>query len=153
MKIYGGGFGSALAVDPRSPRHFYLLTDRGPNTDNNEPDQKVFPVPEFAPQIGRFRLDGDKLVLVETIELRDAKGRKVTGLPNPTHGSTGEVAVDLKGRSPQADTRRIMAAIADLLPPEARRQREPTPEQLARTFPPGHRGDDDSEADRRPGED
>ena len=98
MKIYGGGFGSALAVDPKTPGYFYLLTDRGPNTDNNNPDEKVFPLPRFTPQIGRFRLDGDKLVLVKTIELRDAKGRKVTGLPNPTNGNTGEIAVDLQGR-------------------------------------------------------
>jgi len=98
VKIYGGGFGSALAVDPKTPGYFYLLTDRGPNTDNNNPDEKVFPLPRFTPQIGRFRLDGDKLVLVKTIELRDAKGRKVTGLPNPTNGNTGEIAVDLQGR-------------------------------------------------------
>jgi putative phosphoserine phosphatase/1-acylglycerol-3-phosphate O-acyltransferase len=46
--------------------------------------------------------------------------------------------VELKYRSPQADTRRIMAAIADLLPPEARRRHDPTAEELALTFPPGH---------------
>jgi hypothetical protein len=31
-----------------------------------------------------------------------------------------------------------MAAIVDLLPPEARRRHEPTTEELARTYPPGH---------------
>ena len=31
--------------------------------------------------------------------------------------------------------------------------REPTAEELARTYPPGHAGDDAGEADRRPGED
>jgi putative phosphoserine phosphatase/1-acylglycerol-3-phosphate O-acyltransferase len=46
-----------------------------------------------------------------------------------------------------------MAAIADLLPPEARAPHDPTPEELARTFPPGHKGDDTGEDDRRPGED
>ena len=46
--------------------------------------------------------------------------------------------VELKYRSAQADTRRIMAAIVDLLPPEARRRHEPTAEELARTYPPGH---------------
>ena len=54
--------------------------------------------PRFTPQIGRFRLDGDKLVLVKAIEIKNAKGRKVTGLPNPTNGNTGEIAVDLQGR-------------------------------------------------------
>jgi len=39
-----------------------------------------------------------------------------------------------------ADTEAIMASIAALLPDEARLPQEPTPEQLARTFPPGHAG-------------
>jgi putative phosphoserine phosphatase / 1-acylglycerol-3-phosphate O-acyltransferase len=66
---------------------------------------------------------------------------------NVTHPPTVTVRVgepvDLKYRSPQADTRRIMAAIVELLPPEARHRREPTPEELARTYPPGHRPDGD----------
>lgn len=37
----------------------------------------------------------------------------------------------------EADTERIMAAIVDLLPPEARLPREPTPEEIARAMPPG----------------
>ncbi len=41
-----------------------------------------------------------------------------------------------------ADTERIMAAIADLLPWEARRARQPTPEELARTYPGGIVTDD-----------
>ena len=98
VKVYGGGFGSALAPDPRAPGYFYLLTDRGPNTDSNDPEKKVFPLPRFTPQIGRFRLQGDRLVLVKVIEIRNAKGKKITGLPNPTHGSTGEIAVDMQGR-------------------------------------------------------
>jgi len=93
-----GGFGSALAPDPRAPGYFYLLTDRGPNADSLDPEKKVFPVPAFTPQIGRFRLEGDKLVLLKVIELRNAKGKKITGLPNPANGNTGEVAVDLDGK-------------------------------------------------------
>jgi len=98
VKVYGGGFGSALAVDPRQPGYFYMLTDRGPNADGTDPDKKVFPVPGFTPQIGRFKLDGDQLVLVKVIEIRNAQGRKITGLPNPREGNTGEIAVDLQGR-------------------------------------------------------
>lgn len=55
--------------------------------------------------------------------------------------------------SPEADTTRIMAALVDLLPPEARQLRVPTEEQLARTYPPGYRGDAAQEAARRPGTD
>ena len=59
--------------------------------------------------------------------------------------------VELKHRSLDADTKRIMAAISDLLPPEARRRRTPTAEELAATYPPGYRGDPDREFERRPG--
>lgn len=45
--------------------------------------------------------------------------------------------VELKYRSPVADTKRIMAAISDLLPPEARERREPTRDELRTTYPGG----------------
>lgn len=61
--------------------------------------------------------------------------------------------VDIKGRSLDADTKRIMNAIVALLPAEARRRRNPTPEELALTYPPGYRGDPDGEGERRPGSD
>lgn len=44
--------------------------------------------------------------------------------------------VDVKGRSSSADTTRIMKALSALLPPEARRRRTPTPEELAASYPP-----------------
>jgi hypothetical protein len=103
VKIYGGGFGSSLAPDPRAPGFFYMLTDRGPNADGTRSGEKIFPVPGFAPQIGRFRLQGDKLVLVGTIELRNARGRKITGLPNPNQGNTGEAALDMRGQKLAGD--------------------------------------------------
>ncbi len=49
--------------------------------------------------------------------------------------------VELKLRSPRADTRRMMDAISALLPPEAHRRHDPTPEELARTYPPGRDGE------------
>jgi len=117
VKVYGGGFGSALAVDPRAPGYFYMLTDRGPNADGTDPDKKVFPVPGFTPQIGRFKLEGDKLTLVKVIEIRNAQGRKITGLPNPREGNTGEIAVDLEGRELGTDPDGLdsegLAALAD----------------------------------------
>jgi putative phosphoserine phosphatase/1-acylglycerol-3-phosphate O-acyltransferase len=60
----------------------------------------------------------------------------------------------LTGRSADADTKKIMKAIADLLPPEARRRRAPSDEELARTYPPGKAPTDGAhESDRRPGTD
>jgi putative phosphoserine phosphatase/1-acylglycerol-3-phosphate O-acyltransferase len=70
----------------------------------------------------------------------------------------GPPVADLKGRSVDADTKRIMAAIASLLPDEARRRRSPTAAELARTYPGGKApADADHEsshqASRRPGTD
>lgn len=61
--------------------------------------------------------------------------------------------VDLKHRSPDADTKRIMSAISSLLPKEAQEPYDPTPEELARTYPPGYEGDPTAEVERRPGSD
>ena len=66
--------------------------------------------------------------------------------------------VEVKGRSADADTKRIMKAISALLPAEARRRREPTYEELARTYPGGVVPDDvesaaSHESTRRPGTD
>jgi putative phosphoserine phosphatase/1-acylglycerol-3-phosphate O-acyltransferase len=61
--------------------------------------------------------------------------------------------VPLKYRSLEADTKRIMAALVDQLPPEARVRRTPTAEELAATYPPGYRGDPMAEVVRRPGTD
>ena len=59
--------------------------------------------------------------------------------------------VPLGLEDPEADTERIMAAIVDLLPPEAREHREPTEEELAAASPGGRVRDEDR--DRRPGTD
>ena len=62
-------------------------------------------------------------------------------------------AVPLKYRNADADTRRIMSALVDLLPAEAREHRQPTPAELAGAYPPGYRGDPAREQERRPGTD
>jgi len=61
--------------------------------------------------------------------------------------------VKLKGKSLDADTRRIMKGIVAQLPDEAREQRTPTRDELLATFPPGYSGDPEQEYTRRPGED
>jgi putative phosphoserine phosphatase/1-acylglycerol-3-phosphate O-acyltransferase len=64
--------------------------------------------------------------------------------------------VQLKHRSVDADTRRMMKAISALLPDEAREPHEPTEEELARTYPGGvipDGVDPEHEATRRPGTD
>lgn len=50
-----------------------------------------------------------------------------------------------------ADTKRIMSAIVDQLPPEARIRRVPTEAELRLTYPANYKGDPDGELSRRPG--
>jgi len=98
VKVYNGGFGSALQVDPNDASIFYMLTDRGPNVDGTVANSKVFSNPEFVPQIGKFRLNGTSLTLESTIELKNENGGKLNGLPNPVgQGNSGETAYDLDG--------------------------------------------------------
>jgi putative phosphoserine phosphatase/1-acylglycerol-3-phosphate O-acyltransferase len=61
--------------------------------------------------------------------------------------------VKVIGRSLEADTKRIMAAIVGLLPADAYRKRTPTQEELTATYPPGYSGDPERESKRRPGTD
>jgi putative phosphoserine phosphatase/1-acylglycerol-3-phosphate O-acyltransferase len=61
--------------------------------------------------------------------------------------------VDLKYRSADADTQRIMKALMDLLPAESRVRRTPTEEELAAASPSGYRGEATAESARRPGTD
>lgn len=95
--IYLGGYGSSMVYNP-ADSCFYLITDRGPNMDGMTSESKVFPVTDFTPSIGRFRLQGDSLVLLEKITLKESDGRPFTGLPNTDgDGVTGEVAYDIFG--------------------------------------------------------
>jgi putative phosphoserine phosphatase/1-acylglycerol-3-phosphate O-acyltransferase len=61
--------------------------------------------------------------------------------------------VTLEHSNLAADTKRIMRAISDLLPPESQLRYVPTPEELAATYPPGYKGDPERETARRPGSD
>jgi len=54
---------------------------------------------------------------------------------------------------PDAATKSIMKKIVAMLPAEARKKREPTEQELAKTYPPGYKGDPTREVDRRPGTD
>ncbi len=71
----------------------------------------------------------------------------------PSVTATVGEPLHLKGKDLDADTRRVMKAISALLPPQARRKYKPTPEELARTYPPGYEGNPAAESTRRPGTD
>jgi hypothetical protein len=99
VKIYDGGYGSAVAVDRREAHHFHLLTGRGPSIDTTVASQRMFFAPEYAPRIGRFQNAPQGLRRVSFVELRAFDGRKLSGLPLPAGlGGTGEIPVDAQGR-------------------------------------------------------
>ena len=90
----------------------------------------------------------------ERVWPRSARFPDLTNLLDPptVRIRVGE-PVPLGYRSSAKDTERIMTAIAALLPAAARERRTPTAEELARTYPPGYKGDPGREAERRPGSD
>ena len=98
VAIRDSGYGSAIAPVPGTTDQVYLLTDRGPNIDGAS-GSKLFPLPTFAPRIGKFKVNGDGTMdMLSIIQLKRANGTLLTGLPLPagTTGSTGEVAYGLK---------------------------------------------------------
>src|SRR5438874_8528207 len=72
----------------------------------------------------------------EKVWPRSSRVPNVTNVLRPPHirVRVGD-PVDVDYGDAQADTDRIMTSIMDLLPPESRKRREPTPEELARTKP------------------
>jgi 3-phytase len=98
VEVRNGGFGSGMDPHPSAEGYFYLLTGRGPNFDGANAGEKVFPVADFSPHIGLFRLQGDSLQKVRTTHLKRTDGTPITGLPNPAgFGGTGETPLDLDG--------------------------------------------------------
>ncbi|ACU61717.1 esterase-like activity of phytase family protein [Chitinophaga pinensis] len=98
VKVYNGGYGSAVAADPTQKDVFYMLTDRGSNVAGQVANSIIIGKSDFTPQIGKFRLKDGKLVLEQVIELKNAAGDKLNGLPNPAGmGASGEIAYDLNG--------------------------------------------------------
>ena len=90
----------------------------------------------------------------EKVWPRNAKIPNITNVVSPpTITITVGAPVQLGGVDPDADTRAIMDAISALLPPEGREFREPTAEELRRSYPSNYKGDPDAEDERRPGTD
>lgn len=102
VEIQNGGYGSDGCAHPADSSLFYLITDRGPNIDYEGASGKgkLFPVPEYSPRIGLFRMEKNGTVsLVKEIILKSPDGKPITGLPNPKdRGATGEIAYTLDGK-------------------------------------------------------
>ncbi|MEQ1872155.1 MAG: HAD-IB family hydrolase [Ilumatobacteraceae bacterium] len=61
--------------------------------------------------------------------------------------------IKLTYKDVEADTATIMQAIMNLLPEESRTHGKPTKEEIALALPPGYKGDQKKEKERRPGKD
>src|SRR5262249_30313188 len=117
VNVQGDGYGSSIAPVPGVANEFYGLTDRGPNVDGPN-GSKVFPLPDFNPKIGHFKIENGAAQLINTITLSDTTGKARTGLPNPPGpGNTGETALDLTGKTlpfdPQGLDTEGLAALPD----------------------------------------
>ena len=128
------------------------------------PRGKAFFEPELQGRWGAAKLaamSGAPVIPIglwgtEKVWPRSAKVPNVANLTSPPTITTrvGRPVEGLTGDDVDADTKAIMAAIADLLPAEARTKKVPTDEELAATYPSGKVPDDlDAELHRRPGTD
>jgi putative phosphoserine phosphatase/1-acylglycerol-3-phosphate O-acyltransferase len=90
----------------------------------------------------------------ENVWPRNAKLPNITNVTSPPQVivRVGEPVI-LNYVDPDEDTQIIMDAIAALLPEEARVHREPTADELRRSYPSNYSGDPDTEEIRRPGTD
>ena len=90
----------------------------------------------------------------EKVWPRNAKLPNITNVTSPPEIFivVGE-PVKLGYTDPDADTAAIMSAISALLPAEGREYREPTDEELRRSYPSNYVGDPNAEDERRPGAD
>lgn len=97
VEIRNGGYGSAACAHPTNAGEFYAMTDRGPNADAT--GGKYFPIPDFTPRIGHFKLKNDGTIeKLGEIIFKTPSGTPISGRPNPVgFGSTGEIAYDLTG--------------------------------------------------------
>ena len=92
-----GGYGSDLDYSEKDSL-FWILTDRGPNVDGPVTGSKIFPYPDFCPNVGKFKMENGTLRLVGKIELKDKNGEKMNGLPDKGYkGDDIETAFDIKG--------------------------------------------------------
>ncbi|WAC92699.1 esterase-like activity of phytase family protein [Mycobacterium sp. Aquia_213] len=96
VAIQANAHGSAIAPVPGSSNEIYGLTDRGPNVAGRTPNEIVFPIPDFHPQIAKLKLDNGVASVERIITLAGKDGVPLVGL-SPPLASFGESAVDING--------------------------------------------------------
>lgn len=95
--IFDGGI-SGLHYIPGAELEFYAISDRGPNADatahpNATGTTLLFPAPDYAPLITRFKAENGGWAIQSIEPLRRPDGSPTSGLPLPAGaGATGETA-------------------------------------------------------------
>lgn len=91
-----GGVGSDI-YPAQAPDEYWMITDRGPNSEVKGSFGKVrtFPVPTYDPSLLRVKVNGPDLQVQQIIPITTSNGRAVTGLSNSD--DRDEVPYDLRG--------------------------------------------------------
>lgn len=96
VAIQANAHGSSIAPVPGSSNEIYGLTDRGPNVPGRTPNEIVFPLPDFHPQIAKLKLADGVASVEQIITLAGKDGVPMVGL-SPPLATFGESAVDING--------------------------------------------------------
>ncbi len=111
---FSTGIGSGAYHYPGDDSHtVYTIGDRGVNIKCSDDVKiigadicakgKIFPVTNYAPSIFKLHKQGKKWSLIDVIQIKDASGKPVTGLPNPYTSMATEMAYDIKGQTLKLD--------------------------------------------------
>ena len=74
VDVINGGFGSGATAHPTRKGEFYVITDRGPNTDYL--NGKKFLVPNFTPTIMHFKINTEgNIEVIKYIKLKNPSGQ------------------------------------------------------------------------------
>jgi len=120
FEVRNGGYGSAMTAHPSKLGEFYAMTDRGPNADfvgGAYGAGKSFPVADYTPRIGHFRLtESGGVEQLATIMLKRLDGTFITGLPNTSAlGGTGETPYNPDGTPVVVDPTKPYDAVTNPL--------------------------------------
>ena len=96
VAVQPNAHGSAIAAVPGKADEVYGLSDRGPNVQGRNPNERVLPVPDFHPQIAKLKLADGVASVEQIITLSGRDGAPLVGLIDP-RASTSEALVDLNG--------------------------------------------------------
>lgn len=110
------GIGSAAFRHAQAPANeFVTVSDRGANFTCGDLEDvvgidgkkfcgevksgRVYPLPEYSPSIYRVAVEGGQFKVLQTITVKDAAGKPVTGMPNKLTKATTETPLDAKGKA------------------------------------------------------